>query len=89
MIRPATVHVTQVDIDNCQPDTHNNNCIAVVLKRIKKRQDIKAYVHIGEIHIGKRVYDMDLWPHNRLIIQANGYKIEPFEFELTTWRMQP
>jgi hypothetical protein len=76
------IKVTQADIDKCDPSSTDNNCVAVALKRIKHRSDVKAYAYLGYIRIGKRKIDMDDWPANRLIIHGAGHKIEPFEFEL-------
>lgn len=76
------VNVTQMDIEACDPMSTDNNCIAVALKRIKRRQDIKAYAYLGYVRVGKRQYNLDNWPCNRLIIHGTGHKIAPFEFEL-------
>lgn len=76
------IKVLQSDIDACDPSSNDNNCIAVALKRIKRRKNVKALAHLGLIRIGKRPYDMDDWAVNRLIVHGAGHKIAPFEFEL-------
>lgn len=76
------IHVTQADIDAANPDDASRNCVALAIKRVKKRDDVKAWVYVGQIRIGKRRFDLDDYAHNRLILHLNNHKIEPFEFEL-------
>ena len=76
------INVLQSDIDEAVPGSADNNCVAVALKRIKARQDIRVYAYLGYIRIGERKYDMDNWACNRLIIHGAGHTIQPFEFEL-------
>lgn len=79
---PKNISVTQADIDACDPESSDNNCIAVALKRLRRRQDIRAFAYLGYVRIGKRKYELDQWPCNRLIIHSAGYTIQPFEFQL-------
>ena len=76
------IEVLQADIDNCDPASTDNNCVAVALKRVKRVKSVKAFAYLGLIRIGKNPYDMDDWTANRLIIHSAGHSIEPFELEL-------
>ena len=76
------INVLQSDIDLSVPGSADNNCVAVALKRIKARQDIRAYAYLGYVRIGGREYVMDDYARNRLIIHGAGLTIAPFEFDL-------
>lgn len=78
----AKIRVSQADIDNCEPSSHDKNCVALALKRLRRRDDIRAFPFLGQVRIGRRVRDIDDWAANRLVLHMHGYKIEPFEFDL-------
>ena len=83
MLKPIVV--TQSDIDNADPQSDDRNCVALAIRRIRRRDDVLV-CHIRLIRIGKRRYEMDNFVSNRIIIHRSGTKIDPFHFNLPdTW----
>lgn len=80
MLKP--IEVTQSDIDAADPESDDRNCVALAIRRIRRRHDVRAYAYLGIIRIGRRRYEMSNFVSNRIIIHRSGVKITPFIFEL-------
>lgn len=73
--------VTQEDIANATPDDSEGNCVALAIRRVKRRDDVYVRPYLGSIRIGTRIFELDDYACNRLIRHSAGDKIEAFVFD--------
>lgn len=82
------ITVTQTDIDKAVPSNSAQNCVALAIKRVKRRDDVTVFPYGGAIRIGNRKYDLDDDAAHMLIVHMHHYKIKPFSFDLPRqWTM--